>query len=149
MSIGLRAATIADAASVADVLIDSRRDAEPAVPASVHPPEETRSWVREHLMFECDVQVATDGTSLVGVMAQRGEWVEQLYIRREWARRGVGSRLLDRAKSSSPTGLQLWTFVSNAPARAFYERHGFVVAEETDGSGNEEGQPDVRMVWRP
>ena len=34
-----------------------------------------------------------------------------------------------------PTGLQLWAFQSNERARRFYERHGFVAVELTDGSG--------------
>jgi hypothetical protein len=51
------------------------------------------------------------------------------------------------AKSRSPQGLQLWTFASIVGAQRFYERHGFVIAETTDGSGNEENQPDLRLVW--
>jgi hypothetical protein len=43
----------------------------------------------------------------------------------------------------------LWTFQANAPARRFYERHGFGAVEFGDGSGNEEGEPDVRYVWEP
>ena len=46
-------------------------------------------------------------------------------------------------------GLELWTFQVNARARRFYERNDFVEAELTDGSGNEEREPDVRYVWRP
>ena len=59
----------------------------------------------------------------------------------------LGSRLVELAKSRRPAGLQLWTFVTNIEARRFYERHGFVAAEMTDGSGNEEKEPDVRFVW--
>ena len=44
--------------------------------------------------------------------------------------------------------MQLWAFQSNTGALRFYERHGFVAVEETDGD-NEERAPDVRMVWRP
>ena len=33
------------------------------------------------------------------------------------------------------------------PARAFYARHGLVELERTDGSGNEERAPDLRMAW--
>jgi chorismate mutase len=33
------------------------------------------------------------------------------------------------------------------PAREFYARHGLVELERTDGSANEERQPDVKMVW--
>jgi hypothetical protein len=60
---------------------------------------------------------------------------------------GLGARLVDLAKSRRPAGLQLWRFVTNIGARRFYERHGFVVAEVTDGSGNEENEPDVRFIW--
>jgi hypothetical protein len=38
-------------------------------------------------------------------------------------------------------------FAANAPARAFYEKHGFVAVEATDGSRNEAGAPDIRYRW--
>jgi chorismate mutase len=41
----------------------------------------------------------------------------------------------------------LWVFESNRPARTFYARRGLVELERTDGSGNEEKAPDVRMAW--
>ena len=50
------------------------------------------------------------------------------------------------AKEASPR-LQLWTFQCNLGARRFYERRGFVLTEETDGSRNEEREPDARYVW--
>lgn len=149
MTVDVRLAEREDAEAVADVLITSRRDAYPAVPASVHPDEETRTWVRQHLLAECEVWVATAEGAVVGVLALQDDFVEQLYVLREWSGRGVGGRLLERAKEWSPGGLQLWTFVSNEAARAFYEHQGFTVVEQTDGSGNEERQPDLRMAWRP
>ncbi len=53
------------------------------------------------------------------------------------------------AKERSPEGLTLWAFQVNGAAHRFYERHGFLAAESTDGSGNEEREPDVRYVWQP
>ena len=53
------------------------------------------------------------------------------------------------AKERSPGGLGLWTFQVNKPAHRFYERHGFAVVRYTDGSDNEEREPDVRYEWRP
>ncbi len=50
------------------------------------------------------------------------------------------------AKAAS-TSLQLWTFQKNTSARRFYEARGFVVIEETDGSTNEEREPDVLYRW--
>ena len=37
----------------------------------------------------------------------------------------------------------------NAPARTFFERHGFHAARLTDGADNEEHEPDVLYVWHP
>jgi ribosomal protein S18 acetylase RimI-like enzyme len=53
------------------------------------------------------------------------------------------------AKERNAEGLQLWTFQANEPAQRFYERHGFVDAERTDGAGNEERAPDIRYQWTP
>jgi len=49
--------------------------------------------------------------------------------------------------SENPGGLSLWAFAANHGAIAFYGRAGFVEVLRTDGSGNEERQPDVRMRW--
>lgn len=38
-------------------------------------------------------------------------------------------------------------FQLNDKARRFYERRGFVAVEFGDGTGNEEGEPDVRYHW--
>jgi ribosomal protein S18 acetylase RimI-like enzyme len=55
--------------------------------------------------------------------------------------------LLDLAKALQPAGLQLWVFETNVGAQRFYRRHGFVEVERTDGAGNEEKAPDIRMAW--
>jgi hypothetical protein len=47
-----------------------------------------------------------------------------------------------------PAGLELWVFQRNDAAREFYARHGFIELRRTDGSGNEEREPDVRLAWR-
>ena len=40
-------------------------------------------------------------------------------------------------------------FQSNTGACRLYERRGLVEIERTDGSGNEEKAPDIRMAWHP
>ena len=50
-------------------------------------------------------------------------------------------------KSLRPTGFGLWVFASNEGAQRFYRRHGLVPVRRTDGSENEEGAPDVEMLW--
>ena len=72
-----------------------------------------------------------------------------IYLDVGWTGRGIGSALLDHAKRRRPNGFTLWTFQQNHGARRFYERHGLVAIEFTEGEGNEEKMPDVRYAWKP
>ena len=113
--------------------------------AGLHTAEEDRGYFRGSLFVRCAVWGAVDG-DVVGVIAFRTDWIEQLYVLPGYQGRGIGGGLVEVAKAGS-TALQLWTFQRNAGARRFYEGRGFVAAEETDGSGNEEGEPDVLYRW--
>ena len=73
--------------------------------------------------------------------------VQQLYILPGYQGIGIGSALLALAKVRRPGGLRLYAFQRNARARAFYERRAFVAIAFGDGSGNEEGEPDVLYEW--
>lgn len=143
----IRPARAADAEAIAEVWLAAFRETYAFPPA--HTDAEVRSWVRTGLLPATDTWVAAVGDRVVAFMSLRGRTVEQLYVRRPWTRHRIGSRLLSVAKERRPSGLELWTFQINAGARRFYERHGFVVVEMTDGSANEEHQPDVRYAWNP
>src|SRR5262249_17445361 len=89
---------------------------------------------------------AEEDDVLKGFVAFHREWIDQFYVLPESQRRGLGSALLAVAKAASPR-LQLWTFQRNLPARRFYGARGFVLVTETDGSRNEEGEPDALYLW--
>ncbi|KTS13191.1 acetyltransferase, partial [Methylobacterium indicum] len=89
---------------------------------------------------------AFDGETMSGVIAFRDDWIEQLYVLPDAQGRGIGGALLAIAQQAVDR-LQLWTFQRNARARSFYEARSFVVVERTDGSRNEEKEPDVRYLW--
>jgi GNAT superfamily N-acetyltransferase len=144
----LRRARVSDAAALADVWLRSYRTALPTVRLA-HSEEEVRAWVRDVLVPEHETWVAVLGPEVVGLMALGDGWVDQLYLDPSWRGRGIGDRFVDLAKRRYPDGLRLWTFQVNTPAHRFYERHGFVAVERTDGAGNEEHEPDVRYEWRP
>jgi chorismate mutase len=74
-------------------------------------------------------------------------WLDHLFVHPEHLDAGIGSVLIELVKSLRPDGFSLWVFESNTGARRFYARHGLVELERTDGSGNEEKAPDVRMAW--
>ncbi len=86
------------------------------------------------------------GGRLVGLVVLDGTWVDQLYVDPDRTGIGYGSALLDHAKRLSSGTLELWTFRSNARARAFYEGRGFVAVGATDGD-NEENAPDIHFHW--
>ena len=145
----IRRATVDDADAAAAVFTASRRDAGAAIPPSVHSPEEDRWFVREVLIGERETWIAVDGERVLGVLTLHDDFLDQLYVASTAQRSGVGARLVDVAKRERPDGLQLWAFVSNDAAQAFYLKHGFVEAERTDGMSNEERSPDIRYVWAP
>ena len=139
-----------DAVACADLYLRSRDAAVPRVPPLVHDADDVRRWMASHVLRTCETWLAEDDDGpIVGLMVLHGEWVEQLYVAPERSGHGVGGTLLELAKERRPDGLQLWVFQTNAPAIRFYERHGFVEAERTDGAGNEERSPDIRMTWEP
>jgi len=91
--------------------------------------------------------VAIDDDRIVAVLTLDGDDLDQLYVDPPHAGQGIGSMLVDLAKSLRPDGLELWTFQSNLRAQEFYRRHGFGEVRRTDGAGNEEHAPDIRMAW--
>jgi GNAT superfamily N-acetyltransferase len=118
----------------------------------LHTPEEVREYFTERVLPGCDVTVAVaeagaGAGAIVGYSAVHDEWLEHLYVVPAWQNSGIGSALLERAMAKHPGGLSLWVFEENDGAAALYARAGFVVVERTDGSGNEEHVPDLRMRW--
>ncbi|MFJ9831970.1 GNAT family N-acetyltransferase [Streptomyces sp. NPDC101169] len=147
----LRRAVAADAGAAADVWL---RSFAAALPTVVRPrtDDDVRGHFRDVVVPLRETWIAVETAAenrTVGVMVLDGDLLSQLYLDPGWRGRGVGDRFVALAKERSPRGLTLWTFQVNKPAHRFYERHGFIAVEHTDGSGNEEREPDVRYVWRP
>lgn len=143
----LRRALPADAPALAEVWLRSFAAALPTV-RRAHGDEAVRGWFA-HLVTGCETWGAFDGKRAVGLLVLDGDELEQLYLAPDRRGQGLGDRLVTLARERRPGGLALWTFQVNTPARRFYERHGFTETERTDGSRNEEREPDVRYVWTP
>lgn len=147
----LRSARADDAGPVTRLFLASRAAAMPYL-ARVHSDEATLAWMTHVVLPGTEVWVAEIGrdggeAGAVGFLSLDGEELEHLYLSPEAQRRGIGTLLLAKAKERSPEGLALHAFQRNAGARAFYERHGFTAVEFSDGSRNEEQEPDVRYRW--
>jgi ribosomal protein S18 acetylase RimI-like enzyme len=114
--------------------------------AGLHTPEQDRWFFRERVFATCEVWGYFDDRELAGIIAFRDGWIDQLYVLPSSQGRGIGTTLLAIAQRRFPA-LSLWTFQRNAAARRFYERHGFILVEETDGSRNIEKEPDALYRW--
>jgi GNAT superfamily N-acetyltransferase len=144
----LRRAVGSDAHAAADVWLRSFAAALPTI-RRPHSDEEVRVYFRDVVVPSLETWVAVADRQVVGLLVLDGSTISQLYLDPLWRGRGLGGRLVALAKRRRPAGLELWTFQVNGPAQRFYARHGFVAVEQTDGSGNEEREPDVRYMWRP
>ena len=104
----------------------------------------------EHLAFftgcvrEDEVYILGRGFAIL-----HGDWLGHLYVHPDEIGTGVGHALFEHVKTRRPDGFQFWVFQQNERARRFYEAHGAVAVEFTDGEGNEEKTPDVRYEWKP
>ena len=139
----LRPARAADAGQVADIDHDARLFTLPNVRWE-HTPAEKRHWIAETLIPSGCVHVAEKNGRVLGFLALRESWVDQLYVRPGRWRQGIGGALLQLAKDRYPDGLALYCFQCNLTARNFYEGHGFNGVVLGDDAVPE---PDMVFAW--
>jgi GNAT superfamily N-acetyltransferase len=144
----VRPATAGDAARVAELHLGARRTAMPWL-AQPRTDEEVHAWVRSVLVPSGTVTVAELDGRVVGFVAAGDGWLEHLYVDPAAQGRGVGSLLFAHAQAALPRGFDLWMFQRNTAALAFYASRGCAEVERTDGTANEEREPDVRLRWQP
>ena len=148
--VSIRQATPEDAEPIADLYTLARLHAVPQMPPALHTNAEDRAYVARRIL-EPDVTmwVAEANGDVVGFATCTPTFLDGLYVRPDLKGQGIGSLLLDVVEATHPDGYELWVFESNVGARRLYERRGLIDVEHTDGSGNEEKAPDIRMAWRP
>ena len=110
-----------------------------------HPIQEQRAHFVTGVLPKHTVLVARLDGRMVGFVAASPDTVCQLYVRKGFHRRGIGTRMLRWAMDQSAGSLWLYTFARNAVACAFYERHGFRVAAR--GYEPSWKLDDVRYEW--
>jgi putative acetyltransferase len=115
---------------------------------SLHDEASTLWWMRHIVIADQRVWVAFEGDRVLGFAALENEWLEHLYVDPEAQGAGVGQVLLQAAKEASPQGFLLHVFTRNLRARHFYEAAGFTLVDESDGSRNEEHEPDCTYRWQ-
>jgi GNAT superfamily N-acetyltransferase len=141
---GIRPATPQDVEAVARLFRVVRTACLPYLP-DLHTPAAELAFFRDHVFPGCTVWIAGEA-AIDGFCAWRPGWVDHLYIRPDCHGQGRGTALLAQAMAEHPK-LRLWVFQRNAQALRFYAARGFRVVERTDGSRNEEHEPDALLEW--
>ena len=144
----VRRATPADHAALADLWFDSWM--------SIGISNETdldRDGVRARFHTEAAghwaLFVAERSGNLTGLLALVPEEsrIDQIFVHPSGKGTGIGRRLMEEAKQFLPEGIVLVTHTENIRARAFYERHGFVL-ERTEADPVHRREK-CHYVWRP
>lgn len=150
MQIIFRKAEKKDSEEISEIFLTSRKKFLSYAPLA-HTDEEVRLWIRQTLVPSGGVTVAVAKGTIAGFLAvsHHGShgWVDHLYLAPSATGSGLGTALLELAKTQLPHPIRLWTFQENEGSRRFYRRHGFREIEFTDGSNNEEKTADVLMEW--
>lgn len=103
-----------EAAGVAAVWLRSRQASIQAIPAPVHSDEDVHEFFATVVLPERETWVIDDDDGeIVALLVLEPGWINQLYVDPHHTGRGLGSRLLDVAKTVYPAGLDLWTFAAN------------------------------------
>jgi ribosomal protein S18 acetylase RimI-like enzyme len=115
----------------------------------LHTSDERGRFINEIVPRDHEIWVSEAEGRVVGFAAVGVSTLGHLFVHPDFHGHGHGTALLDKTKELRPAGFTLWTFPANEQACRFYERRGLHPIEYGDGSGNEEGLPDVRYEWSP
>ena len=140
----IRRATLDDAPAISALFVRTR-DEMTYLPRI---PEHDRPLLGGWFLARGELWVAEVEGRIVGFAGVSGDELTHLYIDPLAQNRGVGTALLDHAKSLRPERLELWVFQENGGARRFYEGHGFQLIRLTNGARNMEQEPDALYEWR-
>jgi putative acetyltransferase len=139
----IRPYNLNDLPRVLEIWEEAARTAHPFLPESFIVSE--REQVREVYIPMAATWVFEDDGRVVGFISLVGDDVGGLFVEPSCHRRGIGRALLDFALAKGRP-LELEVFEENSPARAFYERCGFV--DVSDYLHAETGHRMVRMRSR-
>jgi len=137
-------AKLSDAPALAKVLADWRDETDwmPNLHTTFEDIRFLRGLIQDH-----EVSVLRNWfRRAMGFMAVKNNIIHSLYLAPSARRKGFGRAMLEHAKATTNC-LELWAFQANDAAIRFYIREGFQEVERTDGAGNDEKLPDIRMMW--
>ena len=120
-----------------------------AFPTLIHPQpfEQWKSRFQDEYSQQGITWVATIQHQVVGFVVVSDRVIAQIFVEVEMQGSGVGTALLNHAKTLSPIGLRLTTLQQNKQACRFYEKHSFRAG--VVGVNPVNRQPNIEYYWKP
>ena len=131
----------ADLDRVLDIWLTANLQAHSFIPAAYW--KGNAEAVRQALP-QAEVYVWEEDEMIWGFLGLEGDHIAGIFVHPEAQSRGLGRRLLDRAREGRDQ-LSLHVYQKNVRAAAFYRREGFSALEAGADEGTGEGE--LRMVW--
>ncbi len=120
-----------------------------AFPTLIHPQpfDQWKSRFQNDYAKQGITWVATIQDRVVGFVVMSDCVIVQIFVEVEMQGSGVGTVLLNHAKTLFPSGLKLTTLEQNKQACRFYEKYGFIAGAA--GVNPVNGQPNIEYSWKP
>ena len=131
-----------DLDEVLAIWLDANLRAHSFIPAGYW--EGRREEVRQALP-QAELYVWEERGEILGFLGLEGDYIAGIFVRHGAQSRGVGKRLLDRAKEGRGR-LSLRVYEKNTRAAAFYRREGFSALGDQTDAGT--GEVERCMCWR-
>lgn len=90
-----------------------------------HTPERQQEYLRHEIAAGKKLYMLQEDSPL-GIVSVCGNLIENLYVLPQAQRKGYGTMLLQFALQQCDAVPTLWVLSNNAPALAFYQKHGFL-----------------------
>ena len=128
---------------VADLWLDCNINAHAFIP--------TEYWIHNFDMVKsmlplAEVYVYENENMIYGFVGLNGEYIEGIFVSKEYQSCGIGTQLLNHIKGIR-NKLQLKVYQKNTRAMHFYLREGFeILSEDVDEAT---GEKEYIMIWQP
>lgn len=100
--------------------------------------------VKEELQV-AEVYVFEEAGQLKGFVGLDGDYIEGIFIQRDYRNQGIGHQLLDYLKADHQK-LSLNVYQKNQLAYKFYQKNDFKI--ETEGFDEANQEKDYQMIWQ-
>ena len=131
-----------DIPEIVDIWYEASVQAHSFIPGSYW--KKNRELMKSRYIPMSETYLVKNGKAAIGFISLVDEYLGALFVRPEFQGKGVGSSLLNQAKTLRDT-LHLKVFTKNIESIEFYKKKGFSIISES--KDEETGENEYVMEW--